>query len=401
MGKRLFGLRLVLVGVILAVALSACSFSTDTVATVGGERITRGELNAAVNENNVALAQIAAMQGLPPQVIAPADMLQELINRHLFELAARDNKIQITPADLAAQSEIVAKTLVAGQQSARDQELASLTVSAAGELRPIVNNYGGGIIPEPELQSLMQQEIERLRNLLLVRGTVIAIGSATLPQQLVKEQAITFRNILAQHGVAVPPESLEQLTGALIQRLDNPAYIGSEADYFQQALLATGATKPIYQQYIRRQALQTKLQPLWMQTEVEAVFLQELRTDSRDKALAAIQQGRAGTSFAELLKTYQLTSVPISANDNQLPTSYVIALQPQLKASFRTVKEGELSEPFATSDNRQFTIYRIARIEKRAPTADEAEGLFTVWGESLSTKYPVTIVDPALSTPVR
>ena len=407
MRKRLSGPRLALVGLVLALALSACSFSTDTVATVGGERITRGELNAAVDETNAAYVRIAALrnrglsQPLPPRTITPPEMLQELVLRHQLEAAARDNKIRITPAEFTAQSEIVAKSLVADQQSSRDKGLVGLAAGAAAELRPIINNYGGSIIPEAELQAIAQQEVERLRSLLLARSTVMAVDSATLRERTIKDQAITFRNVLAQHGVAVAPESLEPLTADLIQTLDRGGYIGSDADYFQQALLASGVSNPIYKQYIRRLILQEKLRPLWLPTEIEAVFLQELRTDSRDKALAAIQQGRSGTSFADLLKTYQIASIPPRANDNLLPSSYVLALDPQFQAGFKVVKEGEFSEPFATSDNRQFTINRIAKIEKRAPTTNEANKLFAIWGNSLGTKYPVTILDTALNMPVR
>ena len=141
MGKRLFGLRLALVGVILAVALSACSFSTDTVATVGGERITRGELNAAV-----AVATAAAQRtGLP---VDPATILDDLISSRLLELAARDQRVQLSQSEINAKiaSDVVA--INAGVAQSRDQQLGDLVTSASNELRPIINSYGGNRQPE-------------------------------------------------------------------------------------------------------------------------------------------------------------------------------------------------------------------------------------------------------------
>ena len=60
-----------------------------------------------------------------------------------------------------------------------------------------------------------------------------------------------------------------------------------------------------------------------------------------------------------------------------------------------------MSEPIVSVDGKQFTIYRIAKIEKRPPTTTEENRLAQVWVDGLRAKYPVTIIDPALSTPVR
>lgn len=402
MGNRGRILRLVPLILALAVALSACSFSTDTVATVGGESITRGELNAAVNDTNASLARLAAQQGSPPQVISPAEMLQELIDRRLLEVAARDNKIEVTAADLAAEHEQVVKALVANQQQLRDQQLVGLAASMATQIRAIINPYGGATLPEADLQMLVAEEVARLRNLLVARGTHINVASTGIPERVVIDEAIIFRNNLAGRGVGVPPQEFEPLIGLVLQELDNPLYLGTDTDLFGQALAASGASDAIYQQFIRSNVLQEKLRQQWSPATVEAVTLQELRTDSREKALEAIQRGQAGTPFAELLRTYQLPTVPPGPNDNTLPDTYVIAYSPQLQAAFQgaEIKEGTFSQPIATADNRQFSILRIVRVERRAPTDNEAAPLFQQWITSLRTTYAVQITDPALQAPV-
>jgi hypothetical protein len=401
LGKRGHILRLVPLVLALALVLSACGLSTDTVTTVGGDRITRGELNAAVNDTNASLARLAAQQGSPPQQVSPAEMLQQLIDQRLLEIAARDNKIMVTADDLAAEQERVAEALVANQQQRRDQQLAGIITNATRQIRPTINTYGGAVIPDPELQAVVGEEVARLRNLLAARGTTIAVSSAGIPARAVVDEAIVFRNALAGRGVAVPPQEVEPLISLLLQELDNPLFLGSDADHFQQALAASGASGTIYQQFIRQGVLQEKLRPQWAATPVEAITLQELRTDSREKALEAIQRGRAGTPFAELLRTYQLPGIPPGPNDNTLPTSIVLAFEPQLQAAFQGVeiREGAFSAPIATADNRQFYVYRIARVERRAPTGDEAEPLFQQWLVGLRNKYEVRIADPALQPP--
>lgn len=402
MGKRFGGLRLVPLVLALAVALSACGFSTDTVATVGGSRITRGELNAAVESINMRLAQRASQSGTPPQTASAAAVLPDLITSKLVELAARDNKIRVTDAELAAENEAIMKALAAGGQQARGDQITALTTSAARELRPVVNSYGGSGIPDADLQTATRTEIDRLLNLLAVRGTQLAVGpTGGIPERTIKDEAIVFRNALAGRGVALPPKTLEPLIASLLQRLSGGLYAASDADYVQALFAQEGIDSAVYRQIVRERVLQEKLRPQWAPAEVEAVVLQELRTDTREKALEAIQKGRAGTPFAELLQTYQLPGVPPAANDNTIPNSVVIALEPQLRSAFKVVQAGEFSEPLATADNSQFFIYRIVRTEKRAPTDEEAEPLFQQWLTGLRSTYPVTIIDPALNASVR
>lgn len=398
MAKRFVGLRLVPLALVLALALGACGASTETVATVGGTRITRGELNAAVADTNAALARIAAQQGQAPQVVAAQDILPELINSRLLELAARDNKIQVAPADLTATNEQTTKALIADIAQTRDQQQAQLAGQAAAQVRQLIGPYGGNAIPDAELQALVTQEVERMRHGLATRGAAVAIGSDPDTSRRVVDEAIAFRNAIAAHGVAVPPETLQPLVSTVLTSLDRVLFLGSNADLFQLGIdTRAGGSRTIFQQVVHDRAYQQKLRPLWYQPQLTEVILQELRTDSQAKALEAIGKGRAGTPFADLLQAYQLPSVAVRPNDNQVATPVVLAFQPRLLQAFKGGgREGEYSEPLATADGSQFTVFRVVRATTRATTAQEEESLFQRWAAGLATTYPVTYNDPTL-----
>ena len=70
----------------LAAALSACTFTTDTAGTVGGQRITWGEVNA----------QVRATQQ------PPADAADFLVILRLLELEARAQGITVSESELDA-----------------------------------------------------------------------------------------------------------------------------------------------------------------------------------------------------------------------------------------------------------------------------------------------------------
>jgi hypothetical protein len=80
---------LFVVPVLLAFFLSSCGLSTETVATVGGQSITRGELGAT-GAGSTTATQAAA--------------LQNLIYGELIELEARAQKITVTDAEVNAQN---------------------------------------------------------------------------------------------------------------------------------------------------------------------------------------------------------------------------------------------------------------------------------------------------------
>lgn len=395
MAKRFGVLRIVPLVLALAVALSACSFSTDTVATVGGERITRGELNALVTEANAELARTSSQSGMPPQTFTPAQLVNALVNRKLVELAARDAGIQLNSAEFETQMAVIRQDVGTNVQQARDSQLAGLATNAAGELRPLVNAYGGTGITDAELAAVARTEIERLISNATARGTQVQIGTATDSGRYIKDEAIILRNALAGRGVGLPPELLEPLISILNENVGSLLFTASNPDFVQAVLTDQGFTPGKLRQYMLVQLLKTQ----WAPAQVDAVVLQELRTDSQAKAQEAIQKGRAGTPFAELLATYQLPSMPPRANENQVPNSYVLAATPQLQTVFKTVAPGEFSEILPTADGSQFQVYRIVRIERRAPTTEEEEPLYQAWVSGLRTKYPVTIIDPALNTP--
>jgi hypothetical protein len=58
-----------------------------------------------------------------------------------------------------------------------------------------------------------------------------------------------------------------------------------------------------------------------------------------------------------------------------------------------------VSEPIPSVDGSQFGVYRIVRIERRAPTEEEKSQLLEVWFQDLPTKYKVVYVDKTLEPP--
>lgn len=256
----------------LSLVLSACGFTTDTVATVGGDTITRGELNAAAG---------------PSATADRATALNNLVYGRLIELEARAQKVTIGPSDLNTQ---------------------------------------------------------------------------------------TMADIRDAQGT----------------------------DGFQQSLLVQGyPSAAAYQQTTRQQLLIQKMRPYWNKAEVESVTLQLLSTDSQAKAQEAAQKGRAGTPFDELLKTY----APAAAQDPQVVNSQgsiaVDALNPTIRDSFQGIKEGAYSDPIPAGGGQQYVVLRIAKVERRAPTEREQNGLIASWLDGLKTKYPVVVEDPTLRSAVR
>lgn len=399
MGKRGVGLRLVPLVLALAVVLSACSFSTDTVATVGGVPITRGELNAAVLSAQEREVRLAELRGQPPRAINPISVLQNLVTIRRLELVAREYQVNVNSVDLAEAQERTRQAYVADGQSLQGQYLNRLVNEKTAEIRPIVNAYGGNTLSNTALQAVVATEIERMRQFLASRGTQMTVGTAAISERLVSDQAVAFRNALAGRGVGVPPQTLEPAVSDLLQQLNSALYSTSDPDLFQQIFnLDYGDDNVAYQQSVRLQAIVDKLRPQWA-PEVDALILQELRTDSQEKAQQAIQKGRAGTPFAELLREYQIPGVPIGPNDNTRPTSVILAGQPELQAALKEVREGAYSEPIPTADGSQFMVYRIVRIEKRAPNDQEAGTYFSPWFEREGAKYQVVYADPSLQPP--
>ncbi len=264
-GRRYAGRTLaVLLPLVLAFVLSACGLSTDTVATVGNEKITRG--------------QLAATGATTPA--SQASALQNLIYVRMLDQEARAQKITVSAEEIAAQNQ-----------------------------RDITDLQG----TEGFVQTLLQQG---------------APGSGP---------------------------------------------------YFQS---------------VRQQILLEKMRPLWQTGTVTSITFQQITTDSLQKAQEAVQKGRAGTAFEELVKTYSLPTA-------QTPDKYTIppisqsAIPGSIRSSFPNLNEGSYSEPIPNGPST-YVILRVAKVENRAPTAQDSQELILKWLESLRAKYPVTINDPTL-----
>jgi parvulin-like peptidyl-prolyl isomerase len=264
---------------VLALLLSACSFTTDTVATVGGETITRGELNAV-------------LQPLPVQSRDTAQALNRLIIFRLLELEARAQNITIT------EDEITAKNLA-------------------------------------ELQAIEQQ---------FPSGTV------------------------------------------------------SVADLFQQDQLSQGISSGGgYRNSVREQLLIERLRPFWYQSPVDIATIRLLVVDTREKGLEAIQKGKSGTSFDDLVKAYTPPNYQGSDVVDSFGSRPVSSMGAQLKSSFSAIKQGEYSDPVSVSAGQYIVLY-ISKLENRAPTTQEEGYLIDPWVNTLRAKYGVT-VDPSLNLP--
>ena len=391
MGKRVGILRLVPLILALALVLSACGLSTDTVATVGGERITRGELHSYGVEARAAARNI----GEPEPT--DAQLLQQLALLRMLALSARDQKLTVTPQEIRAEIASQVAAINAGGNQAREQQLTNLAAATMRDIRPLVNVYGGAVIPDAELQTAVLEQIKRLIDLLNARGTTVPVGYALLPERTITDQAIIFRNAFAGRGIAMPPAELEPVIIDLVQQLQLGRFSGvTAADDLQRYLAGQGESQASYERLVRLQLLVNKMFP----AEYDVVSFQSLTTDSNAKATEAVQKARAGTPFAELIRTYHLPTIQTTGPENLSTVGVPVALFPQqLRSAFKSFTVGEVGEPLASADGRQFGVYRIARIERRAPTDDEKNQLIELWFQELPTKYPVVYVDKSLEPP--
>ncbi len=91
----------ILILTLLTLALAGCSFTTDTVATVGGERITVGELNAAMARAGASESDRRAV-------------LDQLIAGRLLELEARSRNITLSEEDIRARIEADRQSVARG-----------------------------------------------------------------------------------------------------------------------------------------------------------------------------------------------------------------------------------------------------------------------------------------------
>ncbi len=168
------------------------------------------------------------------------------------------------------------------------------------------------------------------------------------------------------------------------------------SDAFVQALQQQGyPSAAAYRQTLRQQLLIQKMRPVWFSGNVDAVTLQLLTTDSQQKAQEVTQKGRAGGSFDDLLKQYAPAAAQTPDVVNSPGSIAISGLNARVRSAFPEIKEGAYSDPLPTNGG-QFAVLRIAKVEKRAPTEQEGQGLLLSWLDGLKAKYPVTITDPTL-----
>ncbi len=229
----------------------------------------------------------------------------------------------------------------------------------------------------------------------ITRGELAAIaGSAPA------SQAAALNNLV--YGELIELEARAQkvtVTDAEVNAQNKEDIAATQGpDAFVQALQQQGyPSSASYFQTLRQQLLIQKMRPVWFSGTVDAVTLQLLTTDSEQKAKEVTQKGRAGASFDDLLKQYAPAAAQTPDVVNSPGSLAVSGLNARVKAAFPEIKEGVYSDPLPTNGG-QFAVLRIAKVEKRAPTEQEGQGLLLAWLDGLKAKYPVTITDPALRT---
>jgi hypothetical protein len=96
-------------------------------------------------------------------------------------------------------------------------------------------------------------------------------------------------------------------------------------------------------------------------------------------------------NFDDLVKTYASANAQSAQVVNSAGSIATEGLNPTIRSSFPTIKEGEYSAPFPAGSSGQYAVVRIAKVEQRAPTAREEQALLYNWLRSLYGKYHVTI----------
>lgn len=380
---------------VAALTLGACSFTTDTAATVGSERITIGEFNAALAQVRGAVTA-ANWQANEPAI--RRGVMDQLVATRLVRLEARRNKIVISDAELRDAERRQLFSLGQSLEERRQQMLQSLAGSAAQYLRPLINDAGGASIPDADLIALMRGQIDQLQSALDARGPAF---TGDLPSSIVRDRASGIANELAAKGVTAPAEQLAPVVELIARQLMTSR--GDLGQTFQQDLFAkqyftTGA----YRHGLRQELLEQKLRPLYIR-QVDAITLQQLITDNQDKAREALAKGRAGTPFAELVKQYAVEGARSDQVVNNIGSVVPAFFTADVQKIFPSYNEGAYSEVTPVRGPSGGVFYRffhVTKSERRDPTPDEAGGLREVWLDTLRVQYPV-MENPALKLPPR
>lgn len=400
---------------LLALVLGGCGFSTGTAATVGGERITVGEFNGAVarlRDRVIANSTEANWAGVEGQ--ARRLVLDQLIDKRLLQLEARQRGITISDADVRARMEAEMASFAQRADQQRRQELDGLATNGARQLRPLVNARGGGGLPDSELLAIARAEFARVQDALARRERDQVIAHE-IPERVIAEGAIALANALRGRGVAVTPDEVRPTVEAVAYQLTPPEpAAGGE---FAQSLAGRGLPNGgAYRASLRDELLDERLRPLYIRP-VNAITLQQLVTDSQEKAQEALARARAGTPFAEVVQQYAAEQAKSEQFVNSIGSivpefnpAGITALFPAYREGDAAgIKAGDCSEIQTLRGQRgqqsSYGFVCVSQTERRDPrrnpadpNQDEEEQLRQLWVNSLRAKYPVTI-DPNLGLP--
>ena len=383
--------------VVLAAALllNACTFSTDTAATVGTEESPVGEFNAAVARVRALLGE-ARWQG--NEDLARRFVMDQLVDTRLVKLEAAQNHVAVSDAELDAKLQDNFQQFAQQVQQQGQQQRDALASGGAQQLRPVVNAYGGANLADKDLTAVVGAEVDQMQAALNARGQTFPDA---LPDNFVADHAAALAGALAAKGVHAPAAALEPTVSLLADQLALPQ--PTVADQVEQQMTSSGyASSDTFNQAFREQLLEQKLQPLYVH-KVDAVTLQQLITDSPDKAQQALDKARAGTPFADLVKQYAIQAAQSDQVVNGIGSTVPAFFKPEVRALFPSLQEGAYSNVLTVPSqtpggNPTYAIFRITKAEQRDPTADEIQQLRDSWLEGLRARYVVT-ENPALNLP--
>ena len=374
---------------VLALLLTSCAFTTDAAATVGSERITVGEYNAAV-------AQLRAQEGERDGV--ERDAMDQLIESRLLRLEARRHNIAVTDAevDAALRASLDRVASAPGQQ--REGQLDSLAAGLAQQLRPELNQYGGAALPDTDLVQLVRAELERIQGTLDARSQAFP---GTLVEDLARSSAGSLAGALAGKGVNVPASRLEPYLEGAARQLE--ASRAAAVDQSQQALAQSGITSGSdFRRELHRQLLDQKLQRLYVRP-LEAVTVQQLIAPDQQKAQEALDRARAGANFGELVQQYARDDAKSDQVVNNIGSVVPEFFTEEARQLFPSLAAGSYSNvvPIRAPDGTiAYRFFRINSVERRDPTLTEANELRRLWLNSLRERYTVW-ENPALRIPER
>lgn len=390
-------IRITAAFILLMLALSACTYTTDTAATVASQRITVGEFNAQVanlREQVGTQRWDGATEEARREV--KTQLLNQMIDDRLVQIEARSRGISVSDAEIRAKMDADRADFAQGFAQQRQQGFEQLAAGAAQQLRPLVNVRGGAGLPDDDLRALLRAEIERLQAALDGRGQVV---DRAVPESIITDRAAALAAALSGKGVTIAATELEPLLQTIAGQLAD-ANFGLD-DNFERNLRDEGiASGGAYRDRVRDRLVVEKLRPLYAKDQVTAVTLQQLIADRPEQAEEALKQARGGAQFNELVQRYAVETFKSEQVVNA-GSGITESFSPELRNLFPSVQEGAYSDVQAVQDGRGQTYYRffrVAKVEQRPPGADDLNGLRQQWVQSLRDKYPVTI-NPALNLP--